>query len=90
MGKNVMIPLSLLDRMIELLDCLALPEYHELRYDCCDILWALKVKKQKIELRDAYAKIILADDLEARHLARNEYLRERGQLKDMVDGDIPF
>jgi hypothetical protein len=88
MGKNVMIPLYLLERTIALLDDLALSETHELRYDYCEILWALRVKKQKIELRDAYAKIISADDLEARDLARIEYLRERGHLRDM--DDIPF
>ena len=82
MKQNVMIPLSLLDRIIELLDVLEPPEYHEIRYEYGDILWALKVKKQKIELRDAYAKIISADDTDLRDDARIEYLRQKRVLSD--------
>jgi hypothetical protein len=90
MGNNVMIPLSLLDRIVDLLDDLNLPEYHELRLEYCQILWALRIKKQKLQLRGAYAKIILADDEDTRDEARIEYLRERGQLRDLLEGDIPF
>ena len=90
MNKNVMIPLSLLDRIIEFLEELILSEYHELRFEYCEILWALQVKKQKIELRDAYAKIISADDQWVRDEARIEYLRQRNQLEHSVECDIPF
>lgn len=86
MNKNVMIPLSLLDRIIELLNDIDLCEYHELRYDYCAILWALKVKKQKLELRDSYAKIISTD---ARDTTCIEYLQQRSELDD-VDSDLPF
>jgi hypothetical protein len=85
MGTNVLIPLSLLDRMIDFLACLDLPEYHELRYEYGDILWALRVKKQKIELRDAYSKIISADDQNTRDLARIDYLR----LQRLLNDDVP-
>jgi len=85
MGKNVMIPLDLLDRIIELLVDINLPEYHELRYEYCEILWALKVKKQKLELRGAYAKIIAADNIDARDDARIEYLKQKNQI-----GYAPF
>ena len=80
MGKNVMIPLDLLDRIIELLVDINLPEYHELRYEYCEILWALKVKKQKLELRGAYAKIISADNTDARDDARIDYLKQKSQI----------
>ena len=83
MGKNVMIPLSLLDRIIDFLIEFDLSEYHELRYEYCDILWALRVKKQRIELRDSYAKIISADDTDSRDDARIEYLRQRNQIDDV-------
>ena len=89
MVKNVMIPLSVLDRLIELLDDIDLPEYHELRYEYCDILWALKVKKQKFELRDSYVKIISTDDPYARDAAHIEYLKQRSEQDD-ADSDIPF
>ena len=87
MDKNVMIPLSLLDRIVELLDDWEPPEYHASRYDYCNILWALRVKQQKIELRGAYAKILLAADQAERDEARIEYLRQRNELNDT---DIVF
>jgi hypothetical protein len=90
MAKNVMIPLLLLDRIIELLDGLEPPEYHELRYDYCDITWALQVKKQKLELRDAYAKIISAGCMDARDDARIEYLRQKNCLENLAEGDVIF
>ena len=89
MGKNVMIPLSLLDAAIEFLEELDLSEYHELRYEYCQILWALTVKKQKLELRDAYAKIISTYDDDTRDEARMRYLEKKRFIEDL-DEDIPF
>jgi hypothetical protein len=89
MGKNVMIPLSLLDAVVELLEELNPPEYHELRYEYCKILWLLTVKKQKLELRDAYAKIISAYDEDARDEARIRYLAKKRFVDDLDEG-IPF
>ena len=82
MGKNVMIPLSLLESIIEFLDVLDLPEYHELRYEYSEILWALRTKKQKIELRDSYAKIIAAGNQDERDEARFKYLRRKTYVGD--------
>ena len=84
-----MIPLFLLDRIIELLDDLNLSEYHELRYEYCNILWALRLKKQKIELRGAYEKILIASEQAEQDEARIEYLRQRNALND-ADEDIAF
>jgi hypothetical protein len=38
---------------------------------------ALATKKQSIELRDAYAKILYADNEDERHEARIRYLRDK-------------
>jgi len=92
MGKNVMIPLSLLQRVIELMDswdvsncnCDTLDEY-------CSVMWELKVKMQKLELRNTYAKIIFAPDTDAKDEARTEYIRQRNSLGDVdVRGWTPF
>jgi hypothetical protein len=79
----VMIPQSLLNMMVEFLNELNLSEYHELRWEYCEILWALKVKKQKLLLNDAYSKIVSADNQDAREDARIEYLQKRNQLADL-------
>ncbi len=86
-----MIPLSLLDRIAALLSRLDTSDFgYETRYEYDDILWALQVKKQKIELREAYSKIILADDPEARDAARVEYLRQQRILYDYDSDEPPF
>jgi hypothetical protein len=92
MSKNVMIPLSLMERTIELLGYLQPPAYNDLRYEHCDVLDELLIKKQKVELREAYGKIISARNEEDRHDARIEYLRQKNFLKDMEQdcGEVPF
>jgi hypothetical protein len=92
MRKNVMIPLSLMERTIELLGYLQPTPYNDLRYEHCDVLNELLIKKQKLELREAYTKIVAADNEDARHDARIEYLRQKSFLKDMEQdyGEIPF
>jgi hypothetical protein len=77
MSKNVMIPISLLERTIELLGYLQPTELNDLRYEHCDVLKELLIKKQKVELREAYGKIISARNEDARHDARIEYLRQK-------------
>jgi len=92
MGKNVMIPLPLLDRIIDMLDFLDISEYSPAtRYDYCDILWALKLKKLRVELRESYAKIIKADDLEAWEAARDKYFARQRELLEMsFNNEMPF
>ena len=84
MSKNVMIPVSLLERLTEMLDGLDTSRYG---YNFCreyeDILWHLKVKAQRLELREAYTRFIGAKDEDARHCARIEYLRQKNQLGDV-------
>ena len=90
MSNNVLIPLALFVRVIELFEHWDIPERHDLRYEYCDVLRALKLKIQRLELRDAYSKIISANNDDARHEARVEYLRQRRYLGDVDVPEIPF
>ena len=90
MSKNVMIPLTLFMRVIELLEYWDIPERHDLRYEYCKVLWELKVKFQRLELRDAYSKMISACNEDDRHIARFDYLRQRNQLGDVDVPEFPF
>jgi hypothetical protein len=77
-----MIPRSLLERIIELLNGLDAERYG---YDYCReygvVLWELKLKMQRLELRNAYAKITSAENEDARIGARIEYLRQKRELE---------
>jgi hypothetical protein len=87
MSKNVLIPISLLDKIITLLDYWDVSGYdYVIRYDYVDVLNQLIWKMQKIELRDAYSKILDADNQDDRDDARIEYLRKKRMLRD----DISF
>ena len=81
MSKNVTIPFSTFEQIIELLDGLDAGRYGSNFYHAyCEVLHELKVKMQKIELRDAYANIIKAKDEDEQILARIEYLRLKREL----------
>lgn len=79
-----------MERIIELLGYLEPPFFHDLRYEYCDILRELKVKIQKLELREAYSKIISADNEDDRHCARIAYLSQRTHLGDVDVPEFPF
>ena len=85
MSKNVMVPLSLFERIIELTDDLRDSSYG---YCLCtkygDVLKGLAVKMQKLELQNAYTRMISAQNWEVRLRARLEYRRQRRQL-GMID-----
>jgi hypothetical protein len=86
MNQNVMIPLSLLDQIVELLQVFDLSKYDPaFRYDYNKILYALMVKKQKLDLRDAYAKIIQTNNPDDRFEARIRYLQQKKALADVID-----
>jgi len=83
MDKNITIPLSLLKKIIDLLEYWDIHEYdYAIQQDHSDILFALNKKIQCIELREAYARIIYADDEDARHEARMRYLRQKRELNE--------
>jgi len=78
MDKNITIPLSLLHQVINLLEYWNPQDYDQsVQEDYDDVLYALTKKKQSIELREAYAKIIYAESDDARHTARMRYLEQK-------------
>ena len=79
MSKNVLIPRSTLEGIIEMMESLDIARLPNC-YDYIDILRELKVKVQKLELREAYSGIIRADGNDSRHDARIEYLRKKSQV----------
>ncbi|MDR2903322.1 MAG: hypothetical protein LBU77_02265 [Clostridiales bacterium] len=80
---NVKIPLPLLTRVIELLECWNLADYDEsVRCDFDAVYFTLLKKRQNLELRDAYAKIVFAKDEDARHAARMNYLQQKRAIGD--------
>ena len=73
--------MPLLGRIVELLEYWDVSKYDRvIQDDYCDVMRALMVKMQKIELRDAYANIINAKSTDARDWARIEYLRLKNNL----------
>jgi len=86
MNQNVIIPLSLLNQMIALLGRWNLSAYPPaIRQDHDNILFALIVKKRKLELRDAYAEIMRAHNQEAQDEARIRYLQQKRELADIIN-----
>ena len=92
MSKNVIISLSLLERTIVLLGDLMPKQLHDVTYEHSIVLDLLSIKKEKVELREAYAKIISADNETDRDDARIDYLRKKRQLSELERAycDIPF
>jgi len=90
MNNKTMIPVSLFKRLINLLDGLDTSRYeYNSRCEYDDILWELKNKMQKLDLREAYSRIILAKNDDARRWARIEYLRQKKQYENS-DSFLPF
>jgi len=78
MDKNVMIPLALMNRIIELLGYWDLSNYDAvIELEHFEVLRALNIKKRRLELRDDYAKIIRAGNQDDRDDARIQYLQNR-------------
>jgi len=81
--ENVKIPLSLLSRTIDLLENWNLADYDpSVQCDYDGVYFALLKKRQTLELRDAYAKIVYAENEDARHNARMNYLQQKRYLND--------
>ena len=84
MSQNVKIPLSLLNQTIYILEHIDVTDYqHPFPLEYEDLLSAFQKKKQSLNLRQIYAKIIFAEDEDKRFDARMEYLREK---RDILDG----
>jgi len=83
MECNVKIPLPLLSQAIELLEHWNLDGYDPaILCDYDNVYMALLKKRQSLDLREAYAKIIFAQDEEDRFEARTRYLKLK---RDCVD-----
>jgi len=88
MQQSVTIPLSLLKSLIELLEYWDISLFDlAIRDDYSNALSALKMKLHKLDLREAYAKIVKAPNEDVRHTARIEYLRLKNLLDDLADSD---
>jgi hypothetical protein len=75
---NVKIPLPLLRQTIELLECWDVSASDTVfQHDFDNVYFALLKKRESLELRHAYAKIIYAKNEEARHAARMHYLAQK-------------
>jgi hypothetical protein len=59
-----------------------------LRDDYWDVLWTIKNKLLKNDLRDAYARIVQAKDEDERQNARIEYLQLKNQLIAVANSDF--
>ena len=78
MGKDVKIPLSLLSQTIYLLEHLNMDGYDpSILCDYDNVYMAFLKKRQSLELREAYSKIIFAKDEDTRSEARMQYLQQK-------------
>jgi len=78
MSKNVLIPLTLVYRIVELLGYWDLSNYDPvIQLEHFDILRFLNLKIRKLDLRNDYAKIIHAKNTDDRDYARLSYLQNR-------------
>ena len=83
MDKNVKIPLSLLNRTIDLLEYIDVTGYsHPIPLEYEAVLSEFRKKKQSLYLRQSYADIIFADNEDKRFDARMKYLKEKRELED--------
>ena len=78
MSKSVLIPLPLLSKAIDLLEHWNLDGYDPaVLCDYDDVYMAFLNKRRSLELRDAYSKILFAQDEDARFQARMRYLQQK-------------
>jgi hypothetical protein len=84
MSKNVLIPQSTFEKIIELFECV---EFSRLAnfLDYVDVYHELKFKQQRLDIRKTYAKVIAAKDDRARDNARMNYLHQRRQIGKIDD-----
>jgi len=80
---NVKIPLPLLTQTIDLLENWNLANYDpSVQYDYDRVYHAFLKKRQSLDLREAYARILLADNEDSRQTARMNYLQQKRRLNE--------
>ena len=80
-SKNVKIPLALFERIINLLQCWDTDGYDEfIQDDLYDVICLLLKKRQSLELRQDFAKIVNAPDEDSRDQARMCYLQRKREI----------
>ena len=78
---NVKIPAALFERIINLLLCWDTAGYDELiQDDLYEVIYLLLKKRQSLDLRHDYAKIINAPDKDSRDQARLRYLQIKREI----------
>jgi len=78
---NIKIPQALLGRIIDLLLCWDLDGYDEfIQDDFYEVMSMLLKKRQSLELRNDYAKIVNASDEYSREEARMRYLQRKYKI----------
>jgi len=83
MSTNVKIPLQLLSQTIALLENWDLDDYDPaIHHDYDNVYTALLKKWQSLALREAYARIIFADNEDSRLAARMHYLQQKRDYDD--------
>jgi len=82
--ENVKIPLALFNRITYLLECWDVTDDYDevVQSDYREVTLALQKKKQSLELRVDYAKIVNALDDDSRDIARISYLQKKRELYD--------
>ena len=76
--KNVKIPEPLFRQAIDVLNRIDTSDFdYVFQSDFDSVLFAFLKKQQSLELREAYAHIIYAEDEDARFNARIQYLKQR-------------
>ena len=93
MSKNVKIPMELFSQIIDILDYIDVSGYDPVfRYDCECVVDALVKKKQSLELRETYAKIVYAkdDEIQKSFLNKLDAFKEEAQRNiTPIDGHEP-
>jgi hypothetical protein len=88
MGKNILIPHHLVVTIIELLEYWDISKFDRaIQDDYNDVLRELNLKMKKLELREAYTGIIRANNEDARHSARIDYLLQKNHIALECVGD---
>jgi len=91
MDKSVLIPVSLVRQIVDLLGYWNISTYdRSICDDYWDVLRDLNVKLQKLELREAYSKIISAHSEDDRDNARINYLWQKSRLADISNDGCIF